>query len=156
MPRMTADDYEKIEKAAGIKGDEGYSVVFHKFRARWYRSVHVFARQPTTQDITQYEDIASKVKFRGSRAEVEGSQTLASKKLYDRLIDRVYDLPVGLKVLGEFGKGGPLSRDEAIDKVPVLVKREAIRDFIGEVYSAARMDEAEGGSDEVVNASEGD
>lgn len=154
MPKLTADDYTKIETAVIPQGTEDYVVVWHLRHGKWSRSVHVFERQPMTKEITDYENTASKLKFKGNKAEVEGSQTLAARDLYNKLISRVYDLPVGRQVLGEFGKDAPLDRSAAIEKVPVLVKREAIREFVGEVYSASRMAESEG--DAEVPTSEGD
>ena len=154
MPKITPEDYSKIEAAIQPQGTEDFVVVWHLRHGRWMRSIHVFERHPMTKEITEYENTASKLKFKGNKAEVEGSQTLAAKNLYDRLVARVYDLPVGRQVLGEFGKGGPLTRDEAIREVPVLVKREAIREFVGEVYSASRLAESEGDAEEP--AAEGD
>lgn len=149
MPKITSEDYDKIETAIVLQNDEDYSVVWHQRHGRWMRSIHVFARQPTTKEVSTYEEMASKLKFKGNKAQIDGSQTLAAEQLYNRLITRVYDLPIGRKLIGE---GTPLTADEARAKVPVLVKKEAVRDFVGEVYSASRMAE----DDEAADAPEGD
>lgn len=148
MPKLREEDYAKIDAIVKPTPDEGYAVVWHKLYGKWYRSVHVFARQPSTKEVQEYENTASKLRFRSNRAEVEGSQVVAAKQLYDRLIARVYDLPVGRRVLGE---GTPLSRDQAVELVPVLVKREAIREFTGEVYAASRLAEEEGETAELAS-----
>lgn len=139
MPvKMSPEDYAKVEAAINLQNDEDYTVVFHKRHGQIRRSVHVFSRQATTKEVSAYENTASRLKFKGNKAEIEGSQTLAAEQLYNKLIARVYDLPIGRRVYGE---DKPLGAEEARGIVPVLVKREAIRDFLGEVYAASRFDE---------------
>jgi len=159
---LKKEDYTRIEVLCAIKDQEDYAVVTTRQKGVIIRSIHVFARQPMTKEITEYENTASKVKFRGNKAEVEGSQTLAAKHLYDHLISRAYDVPVGRQILGEIttdesgaSTGRPLTRDEAIAQVPVLLKREAIRDMVGQHWSAGQLIEMEG-EDEEVRGDKGD
>lgn len=140
---LKPEDYDKIEALAGIKDTEEYSVVTHKMRGRAFRSIHVFERQPSTKELTEYEDVASKVKMKGKNAEVGGSTVLASAGLYDKIINRVYDLPIGRRIHGA-SENGPLQRADAVKLVPPLVKRVAIRDLVGEVYSSSQLEDNEG------------
>jgi len=149
MPKMSKEDFNKIETACEIKDTEEYSVVWHKVKGQWLRSIHVFERQPMTSELTKYEDIVSKVKVKGQKVTMEGSQVSGAKYLYDLLVQRVYDLPLGRKVIPQ------LNGSDAAKTVLPLVKREAIRDFIGEVYSDARMNDIEG-DEEDADAKEGD
>ncbi len=151
---LTRDDYARIEKSCNLKGDEDYAVVTTRHKGLIVRSIHVFARQPMTKELTEYENTASKVKFKGNRAEVEGSQLLAAKHLYDHLIARAYDVPVGRAILGEIkedGEGTPLTREEAIAKVPVMIKREAVRDMVAQHWSSGQLIDMEGDDDEEVH-----
>lgn len=162
--RLKPEDYEKIDRIVGLSGDEYYSVVTHRVRGKWIRSIHVFARQPMTKELTEYENTASRIKMKGNRTEVEGSQLLAAKHLYDALISRVYDVPVGWKIHGEVTvneegvvtAGKPLDRNDALKIVPLTIKREALRDTFGEVYSEARVAEMEGEEEEVKGDKEED
>lgn len=140
MPKISPEEWQRISDTVNPRDDEGVSVVWHKIRGRWFRSVHVFQRTPSTKEIAQFENTASRLKFKGTKAEVEGSQITAAVKLYDTLIDRVYDLPKqnGMGVVADL-----LPRERAAELVPPMVKREALRDFTGEVYSASRMAEDE-------------
>lgn len=159
MPKLSLKpaDYDRLDKVVGRTGTEYYSVVSHKVRGRWVRSIHVFARQPSTKELVQYENQVSKLKMRGNRTDVEGSQTLAAKHLYDALIARAYDVPVGWQILGEVTTdeagnvtaGKPLSREEAVREVPSMIKREAVRDSLGEHYSEARISDMEGDEEDV-------
>lgn len=160
---LKKEDYARIEKLCAIGDKEDYAVVTTRQKGLIIRSIHVFSRQPMTKEITEYENTASKVKFRGNKAEVEGSQTLAAKHLYDHLIDRAYDVPVGRQVLGAIDMndagemiGKPLNREEAKEKVPVLLKREAIRDMVGQHWSAGQLVEMEGDEEEVKGDTEDD
>lgn len=153
--KLTPEDYDRLDKLVNRQGTEYYSIVTTKLRGKFVRSVHVFARQPMTKELTQFENTASKVKIRGQRTDVEGSQILAYKHLYDALIARAYDVPVGWQIHGDakpdeqgVAQGG-LSREQAIEIVPTLLKREALRDVIGESYSEARIDEMVGDDEEV-------
>lgn len=143
---LKSEDYEKIEKSVNLQGSEDFVVCVHRRHNKVSFSVHVFDRQPMTQEIVAYEETASKMKFKGTKAQIEGSQVLASKNLYDKLITRVYDLPVGRHTHAK------LERADAVQIVPVLVKREAIRDFVGGVQSANSLAESEGEEAEVVGA----
>jgi|PlaIllAssembly_1097288.scaffolds.fasta_scaffold19329_3 hypothetical protein len=162
--RLKPEDYEKIDRIVGLSGEEYYSVVTHRVRGKWIRSIHVFARQPMTKELTEYENTASRIKMKGNRTEVEGSQLLAAKHLYDALISRAYDVPVGWKIYGEVDvdetgavkSGKPLDRPEAVKTVPATIKREALRDTFGEVYSEARVAEMEGEDEEVKGDKEED
>lgn len=165
---LTREDYTRIEEMCNLTGDEDYAVVTTRHRGLIIRSIHVFARQPMTKELTEYENTASKVKFKGNRAEVEGSQLLAAKHLYDHLIHRAYDVPVGRQVLGELtedtsegpnkGKmtGKPLDREGAIAKVPVMIKREAVRDMVAQHWSSGQLVEMEGDEEEVKGEQEED
>lgn len=142
---LKAEDYQKIEASLNLKDEEDYSVVTHKVKASWYRSIHVFFRRPTTKELTTYEEKAGKLKFRGTRAEMEGSRLQAGIDLYNSLIDRVYDYPYGRRILGDISKGEkPLDRQSAKEYVDPLTKRAAILDFVSEVYSASQIEEREG------------
>lgn len=147
---LKSEDYERIEKQVKLEGNEDFVVCIHRRHNKINFSIHVFDRQPMTQEIVAYEETASKMKFKGTKAQIEGSQVLASKNLYDRLISRVYDLPVGRQ------NYPLLMDDEARRIVPALVKREAIRDFVGGVVSANAMADSEGEEGEVVGSTEGD
>lgn len=144
---LKSEDYEKIEKSVNLTGQEDFVVCVHKRHNKIAFSVHVFERQPSTKEIVAYEETASKMRFKGTKAEIEGSAVLASKNLYDRLIARVYDLPIGRET------HKTLDRENAVRMVPVLVKREAVRDFVGGVISANQLAENEGTEGEL---SEGD
>ena len=160
---LKREDYERIEKLCNVQDHEDYAVVTSRQKGLIVRSIHVFARQPMTQEITEYENTASKVRFRGNKAEVEGSQTLAAKHLYDHLIARAYDVPDGRRILGEIkiekdgsSTGKPLSREEAKAKVPVLLKREAIRDMVAQHWSAGQLIDMEGEEEEIKGEQEED
>ncbi len=154
--KLTASDYDDIDKLTGRTEDEFYSVVTSKVRGQWVRSFHVFSRQPTTKELTEFESTSSKLKMRGQRTDVEGSQLTAFKDLYNHLIARAYNVAVGWKIIGEVkpgpdGKlvGTPLSREEARGQVPAIMKREALRDVMSEHYSESRVDDLEGDEPEV-------
>lgn len=154
--QLSPKDYERIDRTVGLTGDEYYAVVSHRVRGRWLRSIHVFARPPMKKELIEYENAASRIKVRGRKTEFEGSQLTAASRLYDALISRVYDVPVGWRIYGEVTvddqgrilKGAPLSREQAIEMVPATIKREAIRDSIGEMYSEARIADLEGEDEE--------
>jgi len=150
---LTKEKHREIQEAIKLDAAEDYSVVTHKRHGEWERSVHVFNRLPTTKELTIFENTSSKVKFRGAnKAEIDSGAVAAAEVLYNKLISRVYNLPQGpRKVLAPLD--GPnsksLSNQEARELVPPLVKREALRDFVGEVYSESRISEREGDDDEV-------
>lgn len=161
---LSKGDHEKIQEMVNLQNEEDYAVVTHRIHGEWKRSIHVFTRLPSTKELTVYENSASKMKFRaGGQAEIQGGSVEAAGILYNKLVTRVYDLPIGNRVFGEVTvnsdgstSGSPLERNSAIDKVPPLVKREALRDFIGEVYSESRIAEKQGDDDEVKEKSEDD
>lgn len=140
---ITRHEHEIIQTKCSINADKGedYAVVLQKGKGYWVKSVHVFHRHPTTKQINAYEQTASRLKFKGQKASVEGSQIDAAVQLYNELIDRAYDVLLGLKTAEH------LPTEQARAVVPPLVKREAIRELIGEVYSASRMAENEGEDD---------
>ena len=158
--RLKSDDYKRIDQVVSPKGDEYYTVVTTALRGQYIRSIHVFSRQPMTKEMTEFENTASRMKFKGTRAELEGSQLLAYKKLYDALIVRAYDVPVGMSIHGEtvtdeHGKvisSNPLNADDARRLVPLVMKREALRDSMDHM-SENRVVEDEG-EDEVKGAPE--
>lgn len=165
MPKLVLkrEDYLTIQKAIGITGTEHFSVVTHRSMGMIFRSIHVFARQPMTAEITEFESTASKMKFRGNKAEVEGSQVRASLHLYNHLITRAYNVPIGLQILGETDiengqivKGGPIDRETAIRDVPALIKREAVRDATSQHWSQGQLVDMEGEEEEVHGAKEED
>jgi hypothetical protein len=158
---LKKSDHSAIQSTIDLQGEEEYSVVTHRIHGEWKRSIHVFSRLPTTRELTDYENKSSKVKFRGGgKAEVDSGAVQASQDLYNKLITRVYDLPIGSRVYGEVvfkdgvKNGKPLMGEEARARVPVLIKREALRDFLGEVYSESRLAEREGEDDEVKEESD--
>lgn len=148
--RLSAEDYERIEAKINLTGTEDFVVVSQRRHTKINFSIHVFKRQPMTKELTQYEETSSRMKLRGTRAEVEGSPLLAAKTLYDKLIDRVYDIRVGRQLVE-----GPLDASDAVTQVPQLVKREAIREFLGGIEGAEGRAEDEGDV-ETVNDDEGD
>lgn len=148
--RLTAADYEQIESRINLTGEEDFVVVSQRRHTKINFSVHVFARQPMTKEMQTYEETASRMKLRGTRADVEGSPIKAAKDLYDKLIVRVYDLRVGRQLLDELDGSG------AAKLVPIVVKREAIREFLGGAEGAEGRNEDEGDTESVEDASEGD
>jgi hypothetical protein len=151
---LTPDQYEKIETSIGLKDTEDYAVVTHRIRGKYERSIHVFARLPNTKELAEYESRASKLKFRGNKAEVEGSQLVAARDLYNLLIVRAYDVPVGTRtIIGKTDPDGtvhPISRDDAKAQVPPMVKREAIRDFVAGHWSQGQISDMVEEDDEQV------
>src|SRR5512135_947991 len=135
---LKAEDYKRIEDRIDLKGEEDYVVLAHKRHNTISFSIHVFARQPMPKEMVAYEEESSRLKFRGQRAEIEGSQIIASRHLYDALIARSYDVPLGRVTHAE------RDRDGSIKHVPMMVKREAIRTFLGNVMSAADLAEEAG------------
>ncbi len=123
--KLSPDAYNTIESKISLTGDEDYAVVVQKRHGKATYGVHVFTRQPTTKELMEYEETASRVKYQGTKAVLEGSALLAAKRLYGLLIARAYDIQVG-RFLKE-----TLTRDEAMAQVPDLGKREAIREFLG-------------------------
>lgn len=163
--KLTPEQYDLIDKVVGLDktSEQYYTVVTHRLRGRVIRSFHLFARQPTPAEVTKFEDTASKVKVRGRKTEFEGSSAKAFRHLYDLLILRAYNVVSGLRILGEipddqtvYDPALGLTREQCIEKVPVVVKREALRDSMGEVYSEARINEMEGEDDEVKGDKEDD
>lgn len=136
-PRLvTRADHATIQAKIHLQGNEDYAVTVQKGKGYWIKSVHVFERRPMQSEINEYEQTASRLKWRGNKAEMEGSQINAGVNLYNRLIARAYDVQVGpVKTLPEVDAAGARAH------VDPLVKREAIRELIGEVYSATRMEE---------------
>jgi hypothetical protein len=146
---LSRQDYIQIEGEIKLQGDEDYAVVTHKGKGEWFRSIHVFQRHPNQKELQTYEHTASRVKLKGNKAELEGQKLLAAKDLYNLLINRVYDLPVGRKIYGNADNGEPpLDREAAMRLVEPLVKRAAILDMVSEVYSASQIEEREGVDEE--------
>lgn len=141
--KVTRADHDLIQKKVNLKDEEDYAVTVQKGKGYWVKTTHVFNRRPMLKEINDYEQAAGKVKFRGQNASLEGSQITAASQLYNTLINRAYDVLVGVRTLD-----GPLSREDAQRKVDPLVKREAIRELVGEVYSATRMEESLGSEPE--------
>lgn len=137
---LTTADHQQIQEKAriNIDGGENYAPVIQKNKGVFQWSIHVFQREATLGEINAYEQIASRVEFKGQKAQIKGSQIEAATRLYNRLVARSFDVVVGLKTYDE------LDREASIKTVPPLVKREAIRELLGEVYSASRMEEIEG------------
>jgi hypothetical protein len=141
--KLSAEQYKTIESKINLTGDEDYVVVVQRRHGKATFGVHVFERQPSTKEMVAYEETASRVKYRGSRAEVEGSAILATKNLYDTLIARAYDIQVG-RTLHEM-----LDRGQAKVKVTDLGKREAIREFLGSVAGLTSLNEDDGKDENV-------
>lgn len=141
--RVTREEHDLIQKRANLQGEEDYAVTVQKGKGYWVKTTHVFNRRPMLKEINEYEQTAGKVKFKGQNAELQGSQINAAFTLYNTLINRTYDVLVGVRVID-----GPLDRVASQKQVDPLIKREAIRELIGEVYSATRMEESLGGDAE--------
>ena len=139
---LTRQDHEQIQKLANIQGEEDYAVVISRGKGFWNRSTHVFSRQPTTNEINDFEQTGSRLKFRGQKAEVQGSAIKASVALYDKLIARAYDVLIGMRTVET------MTAEEARAKVPPITKRAAITEWIGDVHGATRMAEMEGEDDD--------
>jgi hypothetical protein len=125
---LKPEDYDTIDQKVALTGDEFYAVVTTRFRGQLVRSIHVFARQPMPSELVKYENTASRIKVRGSRTDVEGTQIGASYELYKSLIARAYDVPVGTKIVAQ------MDARTAIERV-----REALRDALGEHFSEGRI-----------------
>ena len=134
--RVTPEARDKVEERIALKGDEDYALTLFQRHGDRSIIIHVFERQPTPKEIATYEETSSRLKFKGQKAEIEGSVTLASRNLYDALIGRVYDLRVG-----RHKWEGAIDRDSAKSFVPVLMKREAVRDFLSQVQGVREDDE---------------
>lgn len=147
---LTRQDHDLIQEKAQITGDEDYVVVLSRGKGYWNRSVHVFQRQPTTNELNAYEQTGSRLKFKGQKAQVDGSAVLAAVQLYDKLVARTYDVLVGLKTYDKLD--GAQSRAT----VPALAKRAAVVEWIGDVQGATRMAEMEGEDEPVEDESEAD
>jgi len=154
MPKrisLKPEEYAALDKLVGLQTGEYYAIVGSKIRGKFVRSVHVFSRQPMTKELMEYESTASRTSFKGNKAKVDGSQIQASLALYNHLIARAYDVPVGWEIFGSTENGGKgLDREEAKKLVPALIKREAIRDAVSEHYSESRMSELDDDDDEKV------
>jgi hypothetical protein len=135
---VSREEHAVIQEKCKVRPPEDYSVVLQKGKGFWNKSIHVFTRQPTAKELQDFDEQASRLKFKGQKAEMEGAPILAAANLYNRLIERAYDVLVGLE------SHDNLTSEQARLVVPPLVKREAIREFTAEVYSASRMEEAEG------------
>lgn len=139
---LTRQDHQLIQKVANLQGEEDYAVVVSRGKGYWSRSVHVFSRQPTTNEINEFEQTGSRLKFRGQKAEVQGSAIKAAVALYDKLVARAYDVLIGMREVET------LTSEEARAKVPPIMKRAAITEWIGDVHGATRMAEMEGEDDD--------
>jgi len=139
---LTKDDHAQIQSRCNIKGDENYAAVLQRGKGFSQWSIHVFTREPTLPEINKYEQTASRVEFKGQKAKIEGSQIQAGVSLYNTLIDRAYDVLIGLRSVDT------LNTSEARQRVPPLVKREAVVDMIGGIYSSSRMEEIEGAGED--------
>lgn len=135
---VTRAEHAIIQSKIKLTGTEDYAVVIQKGKGFWNKSIHVFSRQPAPRELQTFEETSSRLKFKGQKAEMEGSPIIAANDLYNRLIVRAYDVLVGMTSHDE------LDAQRCRDLIPPLVKREAIREFTAEVYSASRMEEAEG------------
>jgi hypothetical protein len=140
---LTKQDHDLIIQKIDPQGDEDYAVVLSKGKGYWNRAVHVFSRQPTTSEINEFEQTGSKLKFKGQKAQVDGSAVLAAVKLYNHLIARAYDVLVGLRTHER------LDAAQACAIVTPLEKRAAITEWIGNVHGATRMAEMEGEDDDM-------
>jgi len=154
--RLKPEDYDRIDAVVPPKGDEYYTVVTTPFRGRYIRSIHVFHRQPTTKELLAFESLSTKIRIRGNRTDFDGSPLEAHVRLYNTLISRVYDVPVGNTVMGrvvdDAGRpikdGRPLDVAEASKYVPDMMKRRALSDVLGnhitESQATEIADEEEG------------
>ena len=94
---VTRHDHTLIQQKCQLTGSEDYAVVIQKGKGFWNKSVHVFSRQPTLKELQEYEESSSRLRFKGQKAEMEGSPIAAASDLYNKLVERVYDVLVGLK-----------------------------------------------------------
>lgn len=140
--KLTDAQYAELESKINLTGEEDYAVLVTKRHNKASYGVHVFARQPSTKEMVAYEEAVSRVKYKGTRAEVEGSAIKAGKALYDVLIARAYDVQVGRQNYPE------LTRAEAIRVVTDISKREAVREFLGNVSGLTALSEDEGTSEQ--------
>lgn len=165
MSRLLKDeDYAAIDAFLDLPDQQFYAVVTTKQRNKWVRSFHVFARQPTPKELVEYEQTVSRIKFRGNRTDLEGSQLTAARHLYDLLIEKVYNVPYNNRTIlaelktdpntGRFVETKPLGREEARQYVSPMIKRAALRDAMGEHYSEAQVAEQDG-DDAVAGKEEG-
>lgn len=140
--RLRPEDYDHIDQQVKLDADAGefYAVVTTPFRGRYVRSIHVFNRQPTEKELLAFENLSSKIRIRGNRTDFEGSPLEAYTRLYNKLISRVYDVPVGSKIYGE---GTPLDREDAQRLVPTMMKRRALNDTVGTHLSESMVTEQE-------------
>jgi hypothetical protein len=136
--RLSPEQYSTIESKINLTGDEDYVVLVQKRHGRAIFAVHVFGRQPMPKEMVQYEETASRVKYRGTRAEVEGSSLMAAQQLYNKLVVRAYDVQVGRTLHDQ------LDADQAKAVVPMVAKREAIREFLGNVAGLTSLADDEG------------
>lgn len=143
--KLTPEHYTQIDAKVKPEGAEVYSVVTHKHRGQYRRSIHVFLRMPNEQELHAYESSASNVEFKNKTAKVRGAQVPAACKLYDTLIARAYEVPVGQRVLGEIE---PLNAKDASKFVDPMTKRQAVIELVGQVWASSSFDddddEAEG------------
>lgn len=135
---LSQEQYAEIEKKINLTGDEDYAVLLQKRHGKATYGVHVFERQPSAKEMAKYEEFASRVKYRGTKAEVEGSIVNATVYLYNLLIARAYDVQVGRKMYET------LDRSQSASVVPVGTKREAIREFLSNVVGLTSLAEDEG------------
>ena len=131
--RLKPEDYDRIDLVVKPKDDEFYSVVTTPWRGRFVRSIHVFHRQPNTKELLAFEALSAKIRIRGNRTDFDGSPLEAYVRLYNTLISRAYDVPVGNRIMGEVteGRGKPLDVAEAQKYVPDMLKRRALVDVLG-------------------------
>lgn len=156
--RLKPEDYDRIDEIVKPTGEEFYAVVTTPFRGRYVRSIHVFARQPNEKELLAFENLSSKIRIRGNRTDFEGSPLEAHARLYNKLIARVYDLPVGNRILGEIkpdGSGKPLDNSEAQKHVPTMMKRRALNDTLGTHLSESMVTEMEEDSEGPLDPAEG-
>jgi hypothetical protein len=161
--RLKPEDYARIDEVVNLKGDEYYSVVTTPHRGRYVRSIHVFHRQPTTKELLAFESLSTKIRIRGNRTDFDGSPLEAFVRLYNTLVSRVYDVPVGNRVMGQvrdekgqpIKDGRPLDVAEASKYVPDMLKRRALADILGNHITesqASEMAEDEEGPADVTDA----
>lgn len=150
--RLKPEDYDQIDRQVGLKDEEFYAVVTTPHRGKFVRSIHVFGRQPNEKELLAFENLSSKIRIRGNRTDFEGSPLEAFARLYNLLIVRVYDVPVGSRILGE---GTPLDKYEAQRMVPTMMKRRALNDTVGTHMSESQVTDMEEENEGPIDAAEG-
>ena len=123
---LSREDHLRIQEAISLQSNEIYSVVTHRIYGMFRRSIHVFAHLPATKELIEYTETVAGAGFRDqARAGLGAGRIRAAEALYDRLVERVYDLPIGEKTYGEVTvkddgsvEGTPLCSADARATVP--------------------------------------